>query len=312
MSSEAYFTLLLSDSYLPGCLALVEALRGTGTTKPVVVLALDQLAPESLAALESAFDSVVPVSVINNPAPRNLISLGRPDLALSFTKLALWSMTEYDRIVYLDADVLPLTNLDNLFSVPGVLAAAPDAGWPDIFNSGVMVLTPSKADFDGLYATAESTESFDGGDQGLLNTYFADKWTRLSFMYNVTPSAGYQYMPAYVHFASQIKAVHFTGLPKPWQLNRPSGPTSTGQYDDLLTKWWAAYDASAPPEPESSGPDLADQIGAMSVQQWDPAVSEPPKSTSGEALGLPSVSYTNEWDKPYSPETDTKFVPPEL
>jgi len=40
--------------------------------------------------------------------------------------------------VFLDADTLVLDNVDELFERPE-LAAAPDVGWPDCFNSGVFV-----------------------------------------------------------------------------------------------------------------------------------------------------------------------------
>src|SRR5271167_3273292 len=34
-----------------------------------------------------------------------------------FTKLHLWSFTEYERIVYMDSDLLPLVNTEELFSI---------------------------------------------------------------------------------------------------------------------------------------------------------------------------------------------------
>ena len=73
--------------------------------------------------------------------------------------------------------------------------------------------------------------SFDGGDQGLLNSFF-NSWSghskqinglrtqRLPFTYNVTPSAFYSYVPAYVKFKSDIRVIHFIGRVKPWNLNR--------------------------------------------------------------------------------------------
>jgi glycogenin glucosyltransferase len=42
------------------------------------------------------------------------------------------------------------------------LSAAPDAGWPDCFNSGVFVFSPSKETFDALLDFALTHGSFDG------------------------------------------------------------------------------------------------------------------------------------------------------
>ena len=51
-----------------------------------------------------------------------------------------------------------------------------------------------------VHATSEG--SFDGGDQGLLNSYFSD-WAytdihkHLPFLYNMVATATYSYTPAY-------------------------------------------------------------------------------------------------------------------
>lgn len=77
-----------------------------------------------------------------------------------------------------------------LFDTPQTFAAAPDSGWPDAFNSGFLIATPAEATFDALMGMMAQRGSWDGGDQGLLNDFFPD-WHRLSFTYNVTPSAYY-------------------------------------------------------------------------------------------------------------------------
>ncbi|KAK9467941.1 nucleotide-diphospho-sugar transferase [Lipomyces arxii] len=353
MVNEAYFSLLLSDSYLPGCLALAQALRASGTSRPLVLLALDHgLSDHTMDAVKSAFNLVLRVPAVYNPAPRNLQALGRPDLILTFTKILLWNQTAFDRIVYLDADVLPLANIDSLFLAAGSLAACPDAGWPDIFNSGVMVLSPSSKDFEGLYALAETGETFDGGDQGLLNEYFGSEWTRLPFLYNVTPSTGYEYLPSFARFSPDVKAVHFIGLPKPWQRDRPSSSpdfnvstSAADLYNRLLSKWWSTLDSSpltslakqplaTPPALEQT-PELDVSLQVTSVLEpslpelpeppeppeplsfhhltiWNPSESEPPMASGGEAVALPAFSYENSWDRPYDPRTDTVFIPPPI
>lgn len=123
---------------------------------------------------------------------------------IALTKLHIFRLSPlFKTIIYLDADVLPLRPLDHLFdsTSPHVISACPDTGWPDCFNSGVMVIRPSESDFEGmrnlLKEAAESAEdaegngtggngSFDGADQGLLNEWFnaeggGGDWNRLSF-----------------------------------------------------------------------------------------------------------------------------------
>lgn len=172
--------------------------------------------------------------------------MDRPDLISTFTKIELWRQTQFDRIVYIDSDVVAVRAPDELLSLDVDFAAAPDVGWPDIFNSGVMVLRPNIQDYYSLRALAERGISFDGGDQGLLNTHFKN-WHRLSFTYNCTPNGNYQYLPAYKHFESTISLLHFIGPQKPWNLSRYAFPRGT-PYDQLLGRWWAVYDRHYRPQ----------------------------------------------------------------
>ena len=193
---------------------------------------------------QKLFDYVIPVERVANTNLENLHRLDRLDLRFAFTKIALWKQQQFRKIVYIDADVVALRAPDELFKIEAPFAAAPDIGWPDCFNSGVMALTPNMGDYLSLQTLASSGGSFDGADQGLLNEYFGNRpWHRLSFTYNCTPSSSYQYEPAYRHFRSNISMTHFIGKDKPWQKGREelnSGVSTV--YKELLGRWWSVYD----------------------------------------------------------------------
>lgn len=102
-----------------------------------------------------------------------------------------------------------LKNCDELFQREE-LSAVPDVGWPDCFNSGVFVFVPSVKTFEELVALADREGSYDGGDQGLLNSYFSDWATKdiarhLSFIYNMNSSVFYSYLPAFLKFGHTVK-----------------------------------------------------------------------------------------------------------
>ena len=54
-----------------------------------------------------------------------------------------------------------MQNIDDLF-LRGEISAAPDAGWPDCFNSGVFVFVPSETTYANLLQFAVTQGSFDG------------------------------------------------------------------------------------------------------------------------------------------------------
>lgn len=177
--------------------------------------------------------------------------MGRSELADTFSKLALWSQMQFRRIVYLDADMMVLRNLDELFEidlVEGYVAAAPELGFPDTFNSGLMVLSPSLQLFHGLEALASKGETFDGGDQGVINMFFnkdrsANAWHRLSFMYNVEVYMRYRLnMPAIEYYRDALSVIHFIGKEKPWTLQsadaQGDGSAYSHFYREMVERWW--------------------------------------------------------------------------
>lgn len=230
----------MSDSYLPGAAVLAHSLRDAGTTKKLAVLAtLDTLSTDTVTELKALYDYVIPVERIRTANVANLYLMGRPDLAFTFTKIALWKQTQFRKLVYLDADVVALRALDELFDIEASFAAAPDIGWPDAFNSGVMVIKPDMGEYWALQTMAATGDSFDGADQGLLNQYFEHRpWQRLKFTYNCTPNAEYQWEPAYRYYKRDIAAVHFIGKNKPWSGHHAGG---SGVYGELVARWWAVH-----------------------------------------------------------------------
>ena len=135
----------------------------------------------------------------------NHLHPGRPDLHLVLTKLHVFRLTQFEKIIFLDADVLPVRPISHLFTLPHEFSAVPDVGWPDIFNSGVMVLTPGEDKFNEVMKIVKSRGSWDGGDQGVLNEWRGNNWNRLSFTYNTTPTAAYTYViQLFTHILSAL------------------------------------------------------------------------------------------------------------
>nr|XP_031527094.1 glycogenin-2 isoform X3 [Vicugna pacos] len=266
VSDQAFVTLATNDMYCQGALVLGQSLRNHRTTRKLVVLITPQVSRLLRVVLSRLFDEVIEVDLTDSADYIHLAFLKRPELGVTLTKLHCWTLTHYSKCVFLDADTLVLSNVDELFARTE-LSAAPDPGWPDCFNSGVFVFRPSLETHGLLLQHAADHGSFDGADQGLLNSFFsswstADIHKHLPFIYNLSSNTAYTYSPAFKQFGSSAKVVHFLGSAKPWNykynpqtgsvLDQGSGSVSEHQ-TSFLNLWWRVYHRSILPLYERIG-----------------------------------------------------------
>uniref|UniRef100_A0A673B0X0 glycogenin glucosyltransferase n=1 Tax=Sphaeramia orbicularis TaxID=375764 RepID=A0A673B0X0_9TELE len=161
MSCQAFVTMATTDAYCMGATAVARSLRRYGTSRSIVVMVTPNVSEESRRSLWAVFDQVVLVDLLDSSDHLHLSWLRRPELGPTFTKIHCWTLTHFSKCVFLDADTLVLCNVDELFDREE-LSAAPDPGWPDCFNSGVLVLRPSKNTHRLLLEHAVRHGSFDG------------------------------------------------------------------------------------------------------------------------------------------------------
>ncbi|XP_047197784.1 glycogenin-1 isoform X1 [Hippoglossus stenolepis] len=260
-ADQAFVTLATNDSYAKGAMVLGQSLRKHNTTKKLVALIGPHIAEPCRDALDSIFDEVCVVDVVDSGDVAHLALMKRPDLGVTFTKLHCWTLTHYSKCVFMDADTLVLSNIDELFEREE-LSAAPDPGWPDCFNSGVFVFRPSNETHEKLLAFCGENGSFDGGDQGVLNSFFntwatADISKHLPFIYNLSSVSIYSYLPAFKEYGRNAKVVHFLGKVKPWnysfdaQKGEVRGHALSADqcqlHPDYLLLWWQLYSKSVLP-----------------------------------------------------------------
>uniref|UniRef100_A0A3P9P483 glycogenin glucosyltransferase n=1 Tax=Poecilia reticulata TaxID=8081 RepID=A0A3P9P483_POERE len=242
-------------------MVLGQSLRNHSTTRKLVVLIGPHVAEPCRDALHSVFDEVIMVDIMDSCDAANLALMKRPDLGVTITKLHCWTLVQYSKCVFMDADTLVLSNIDELFEREE-LSAAPDPGWPDCFNSGVFVFRPSKETHEELLKFCAEKGSFDGGDQGVLNSYFntwatADISKHLPFIYNLSSIAIYSYLPAFKQYGHDAKVVHFLGKVKPWNYSydvqrgevrgHSVSPDPCQMHPNYLLQWWQLYAASVLP-----------------------------------------------------------------
>ncbi|KAF8536925.1 hypothetical protein BDD12DRAFT_260268 [Trichophaea hybrida] len=230
------------------------------------MVTLAGVSEETVVELKKLYDYVIPVEPIYSRTPSNLQLMRRLDLNAALTKIHLWKQTQFRKVVYVDADMVAVRVPDELFDIEANFAASPDIGWPDCFNSGLMLATPDKKTYGELLELADQGATFDGADQGLLNQYFGN-WHRLSFVYNCTVgnNMAYQYAPAFNHYGKDVSMAHFIGAQKPWDKGNVPGLTgSPDPYDRLSSLWWSVYNKHHGPYSAKNG----QQVGLAGGQQY--------------------------------------------
>ncbi|GFT17243.1 glycogenin-1 [Nephila pilipes] len=283
----AFVTLATDDYYGTGALVLANSLKLVDTKAKLVVLVTTGVSVRMRDNLSKIFDLVEEVKQLDSNDGENLALLERPELGVTLTKIYCWKLIQFSKCVFLDADTLVIKNCDELFEKPE-LSAVPDVGWPDCFNSGVFVFKPSIETFEKLRKAAADEGSFDGGDQGLLNTYFSDWPTaniscHLSFLYNMNINMCYTYLPAYHKFGKDVKIVHFLGNQKPWMFhyNKDTGsvdaPGTSAPLIDYLKMWWKIFNEHV--SHADNGPSVAEQLEKMTLSPNYPKVCSPTNFT---------------------------------
>ncbi|CAI5962536.1 unnamed protein product [Closterium sp. NIES-64] len=250
IGTVAYATVLHTvENYVCGAIVLGHSIRRSGSRHDMVALVSHEISNRSRDALREAGWIVKEIDRIRNPYGSKT-SYNQ----WNYSKLRLWQLTEYSAVVFVDADLLVLRNLDHLFAFPDVAARGNDQ---TDFNSGLMLLRPSHCTFRELLANVHTIRSPNGGDQGYLNNIFT-WWHRLPNSYNTLKhiwasdphdralelemkNRWFSEEPAEIH------TIHYLGR-KPWQCYRDFDCTWLYPWDHNFAneaahkRWWAMHD----------------------------------------------------------------------
>ena len=102
----AWVTLATNDSYSLGALVVAHSLKKVSTQHQLAVLITPGVSDSMKRKLEDLFNVVQVVNVLDSGDAANLAVLKRPELGITFTKLHCWNLTQFDKCVFLDADVV--------------------------------------------------------------------------------------------------------------------------------------------------------------------------------------------------------------
>ncbi|KAL6058586.1 exostoses (multiple)-like 2 [Balamuthia mandrillaris] len=199
-----WVTATINDAYVIPAIALAHSIRKFSClTDNLLAIISSEVSKEAREVLTKAG-----WTLLERPPLDCQHQGGRPDGALAkfpgeHMRFHVWNLTEYDRLVYLDCDIMLLDNIDEIFHLPlelGQIYAAHFAPPDDKhelktgINSGLLVLRPSSQitsellqDWRSLFKTAGCM-----ADQPFLRRFFDQPRRGLRYLpyaYNVRRNA---------------------------------------------------------------------------------------------------------------------------
>lgn len=237
LERRAYVTLLSDDSYLQGVITLHFSLMQTYPAYDFLVLINTQVSEHTRSVLthcKIAYKTC-PSLAYTEQSNTHMNTAGWPaQLNNTADKLSVFTLSEYDKMVYIDADMLVLKNIDFLFNYPHGSAAI-DVGiiftpntqpghsdehyqYIQGFNSGLFVFQPNSKDHQKCLELMQCTMGF---DQEILRALWHD-WKQSSQRHlpptcNVFAAHLTEYIRQGIFGFTDVHILHFTYQPKPWQ-----------------------------------------------------------------------------------------------
>ncbi|CAL5422713.1 unnamed protein product [Camellia sinensis] len=255
-SKRAYVTFLVgNDDYVEGVVALAKCLRKVKSAYPLVVAVMPDVPEDHRKALRCqscvVHDIIEPIC-----PPESQIPIERIHSEALYSKLCVWTLEKYRKMIYLDADVLVVDNIGHLLDLPtGYFYAVPDCfcentwshspqysigycqlcpnkvRWPTemgsppplYFNSGFFVFEPSRETYQNMLKTLQITPPGIFPDQNLV----------LPILW---------YHPENVEHKT-VKVVHHCAVgSKPWKYTGKEANMGREDVKMLVAKWWDIYD----------------------------------------------------------------------
>lgn len=252
MDKKAFITVLSTEGYIDGVLALDESLKKVNSKYPLCVLLSSTISKETenilkkfsiLTIRNNQAQMLVPKEIINKN-----ISTEKERWNYTFEKLNIFSLTEFEKLVFLDSDIFVTKNIDELFEKPNMSAVIDKHYGPNItsrwleLTSGVMVIEPNEQqinEFKKIIKTIlNKRDSI--GDQDILQEAYPE-WKNstqlhLKNKYNIF----FPYIEYYVrmqeHKIDDFNVIHFIYPKKPWVFQSKNRVNEYIQYVNDFTQ----------------------------------------------------------------------------
>lgn len=242
IENKAYVSILVTDDYLPGLLVLSASLKFVKSRYPLHVLLTPNISEKTIDILiKNSITYSILSQNIDNPTNINIHHRWFP----TYSKLAIFDQVQYEKIVYLDVDMMVLRNIDELFECPHMSATNAGSMLPRKkdrkhlnLNSGLIVIEPSHYLFNDMMSKVGKIENLESGgsedkpahgsDQDFINAYFPEwpnqKNLHLDHKYNLFHYHLDEYNKLFGYTIENspkpISVIHYASYLKPWNIKK--------------------------------------------------------------------------------------------
>jgi glycogenin len=258
---KAFITILTTENYLPGVVVMFNSLKNTKTNIPFYCMINEKISQQSINILQKSGITPIKVNLIHNPVHTN----PNDRKYYNYNKLNMYGMVQFDKLVYIDSDMIIFKNIDDLFEKDHMSSTNAGGEIPEFrlswnqLNSGLVVVKPSTDLFNDLISKIGKITVKDVGDQAFIHSYYP-QWARmrnlhLSHVYNTFSChlASYEKLgyivpqslaPSQRALADNkfIRIVHYIGNQKPWMMMEEIEKISTrnATHQQLADKLWVS------------------------------------------------------------------------
>lgn len=238
MNNYAYVSLIATNNYIGAAVTMMESWRQLNSKYPFYLMVTDNITDENRTILQLLGFKLIDIkewrpesydaqrSTITDE--RVLIWHGTNDVETrgwrhTFSKLLVWNLTQFDKVCWLDLDIIFFRNIDDVFNFPTPAWLGPDINGHSA--SQIFVIEPNSVVFNKLIEFAEHFPNDENKlytDEEVLHSFFRqeveyNKIIPLYFVYNWNRCG---IACEFIENSLKIRGIHMTGTEKPWLRSR--------------------------------------------------------------------------------------------
>ena len=242
----AYVWWTSQSDYTWSALVAIKSLKSTNPSEQIDFVLIHTIA---LSDKQNQWLDVFGVKCISF---ENTVAVKNSYYKHANNKLYIFKLTQYAKVLFMDADSMPLQNLDHMFMFPDAPIVAPCSYWePNLqpkFVSWMMLIMPNEISFNMLIQRASDMPH--QPDMETLNDVFVSDVIFLPSYYGLLNSEWENDGNGAFHnhdkdIYSKVPIVHYTIKGKPWQHPKDffRGDLWDEEANTLHTRWWKFRDS---------------------------------------------------------------------